>query len=131
MSNTKNVKKESNLSFWLFTLIIFLCLGAGYWSYVTEVEQVIRAEAKVLPTNEVYSIQNRYAGTVTKANIKLGEIVSKGDILYQIDPEETSTKLNKAKYSLVNVEAQISRLNAHRHIIRASPFIIFTSKKIY
>lgn len=112
MSNTKNLKKESNLSFWLFTLIIFLCLGVGYWSYVTEVEQVIRAEAKVLPTNEVYSIQNRYAGTVTKANIKLGEIVSKGDILYQIDPEETSTKLNKAKYSLTNIEAQISRLNA-------------------
>lgn len=112
MSNTKNLKKESNLSLWLFMIIVLLCLGVGYWSYVTEVEQVIRAEAKVLPTNEVYSIQNRYAGTVTKANIKLGDNVSKGDILYQIDPEEASTKLNKAKYNILNIESQISRINS-------------------
>ena len=112
MSELKKIKKESNLSLWLFLIIMLLCLGVGYWSYVTEVEQVIRAEAKIVPVNEVYSIQNRYAGTVIKANIKLGEEVKKGDILYEIDPEETSTKLTKAKYSLLNVQAQISRLNA-------------------
>ena len=112
MAELKKIKKESNLSLWLFLIIMLLCLGVGYWSYVTEVEQVIRAEAKIVPVNEVYSIQNRYAGTVIKANIKLGEEVKKGDILYEIDPEETSTKLTKAKYSLINVQAQISRLNA-------------------
>ena len=112
MSELKKIKKESNLSLWLFLIIMLLCLGVGYWSYVTEVEQVIRAEAKIVPVNEVYSIQNRYAGTVIKANIKLGEEVKKGDILYEIDPEETSTKLTKAQYSLLNVQAQISRLNA-------------------
>ena len=112
MSESKKIKKESNLSLWLFLIIMLLCLGVGYWSYVTEVEQVIRAEAKIVPVNEVYSIQNRYAGTVIKANIKLGEEVKKGDILYEIDPEETSTKLTKAQYSLLNVQAQISRLNA-------------------
>ena len=112
MSELKKINKESNLSLWLFLIIMLLCLGVGYWSYVTEVEQVIRAEAKIVPVNEVYSIQNRYAGTVIKANIKLGEEVKKGDILYEIDPEETSTKLTKAKYSLLNVQAQISRLNA-------------------
>ena len=112
MSESKKIKKESNLSLWLFLIIMLLCLGVGYWSYVTEVEQVIRAEAKIVPVNEVYSIQNRYAGTIIKANIKLGEEVKKGDILYEIDPEETSTKLTKAQYSLLNVQAQISRLNA-------------------
>ena len=112
MAELKKIKKESNLSLWLFLIIMLLCLGVGYWSYVTEVEQVIRAEAKIVPVNEVYSIQNRYAGTVIKANIKLGEEVKKGDILYEIDPEETSTKLTKAQYSLLNVQAQISRLNA-------------------
>ena len=112
MSELKKIKKESNLSLWLFLIIMLLCLGVGYWSYVTEVEQVIRAEAKIVPENEVYSVQNRYAGTVIKANIKLGKEVKKGDILYEIDPEETSTKLTKAKYSLINVQAQISRLNA-------------------
>ena len=112
MSESKKIKKESNLSLWLFLIIMLLCLGVGYWSYVTEVEQVIRAEAKIVPVNEVYSIQNRYAGTIIKANIKLGEEVKKGDILYEIDPEETSTKLTKAQYSLLNVQSQISRLNA-------------------
>ena len=112
MSESKKIKKESYLSLWLFLIIMLSTVGVGYWSYVTEVEQVIRAEAKIVPVNEVYSIQNRYAGTVIKANIKLGEEVKKGDILYEIDPEETSTKLTKAKYSLLNVQAQISRLNA-------------------
>ena len=49
MSELKKIKKESNLSLWLFLIIMLLCLGVGYWSYVTEVEQVIRAEAKIVP----------------------------------------------------------------------------------
>ena len=96
----------------MFAVIATLFIGLFAWAYQFEVDQVIRAEAKVVPVKDVVQVQNRFAGTLETVEVGLGDRVSKGQVLFLIDPEDSAIDLVQTQQALQVAGAQRARLQA-------------------
>jgi HlyD family type I secretion membrane fusion protein len=93
----------------LFYIITTLFTFFIIWAYFSELDQVVRAEAKVEPVGKVQKIQSRYPGTIRVSNIQVGDIVTKGDTLFKLDTQEQQSLFDSATQ-------QIALLNQERDI---------------
>ena len=84
--------KKSFLLFWFIGTfsIIFLI-----WASIAEVNQVVRAQGKVVPDSKVQLIQTGINGPVEEIGIKLDDKIKEGDLLFLINH-----KNNKQLYEL-------------------------------
>jgi len=86
--------KKSFILFWLigsFTIIFIV------WASIAEVNQVVRAQGKVVPDSKVHLVQSGVDGPVEEINIKLDDEVDIGDTLYSIDTVSKRKLFNLAK----------------------------------
>lgn len=81
MMDAKPHPFTSILIYGLLTLI----LSALAWSYFGEKEIVIKTNGVLRPNTDVVRIINKTTGTVVSTNIKEGQKVKAGDILYELD----------------------------------------------
>ena len=109
-------------------LVLLLAVaGAGFWGYsvlhpkaapvATQTATVSRGDviATVSATGKVISpsdvgLAPLVAGTLTKLNVKVGDHVSAGQVLAQIDTTNLQTALASANASLVNAKAAVAAL---------------------
>src|SRR5437588_9572852 len=54
-------------------------------------------------------IQPRVSGYIVKQNYKEGSVVSKGEVLFEIDPRPFKASLDQAKAQLAQAEAQLGK----------------------
>ena len=74
--------KKSFILFWLigsFSVIFVI------WASIAEVNQVVRAQGKVIPDSKVQLIQTGVNGPVEEIKIKLDDKVKAGDVLFLIN----------------------------------------------
>lgn len=100
----------------LLLVAVVLLLGVLItWAAVTEIDDVTRADARVVPSQLVQVVQAAETGTITEINIRAGDTVEAGDVLMRFDPallraerdaavsEATALRLKRARLA-----AQIS-----------------------
>ena len=124
---TKEKKPLSKKVVALNTVLLVLIGGSGYWGYqvlhpkaapvVTQTATVTRGDvaATVSATGKVISpsdigLAPLVAGTLTKLYVKVGEHVTAGQTLAQIDTTNLQTALASANSSLVSAKAAIAAL---------------------
>jgi multidrug efflux pump subunit AcrA (membrane-fusion protein) len=86
--------KKSFLLFWFigsFTIIFII------WAAIAEVNQVVKAQGKVVPDSKVQLIQTGINGPVEKINIKLDDRIEKGDLLFLINHKNSKKIFNLSK----------------------------------
>ena len=102
----KNPKKLTwILWFWVFTVACFLV-----WAYFSEIDEIVRGEGKIIPSNQNKIIQNLEGGIIEKIYVKEGDFVRKGDILIRIDNKKSTADLNSTSAKLIELEAKKIRL---------------------
>src|SRR3954466_12618182 len=69
----------------------------------------------------VVGIAPRVAGQILKLNVQDNQAVKKGDLLFEIDPEDYRLVLEKAKADLANLDQQIAQ--AHSTLQRLEPLL--------
>src|SRR5881392_2636181 len=69
----------------------------------------------------VVGIAPRVAGQILKLNVQDNQAVKKGDVLFEIDPEDYRLILEKAKADLANLDQQIAQ--AHSTLQRLEPLL--------
>src|SRR5205807_10579490 len=69
----------------------------------------------------VVGIAPRFAGQILKLNVQDNQAVKKGDVLFEIDPEDYRLDLEKAKADLANLDQQIAQ--AHSTLQRLEPLL--------
>ncbi|MBP3593777.1 MAG: HlyD family efflux transporter periplasmic adaptor subunit [Lachnospiraceae bacterium] len=74
-------------------LILALVATAFLWMGLFKMDVVVDAVGMVTAAEEVATITNRVAGTITERMIEDGQVVKQGDILYTISHEEQSIQL--------------------------------------
>ena len=92
--------KKSFILFWLigsFTIIFVI------WASIAEVNQVVRAQGKVIPDSKVQLIQTGINGPVEEINVKLDDKVKVGDVLFLINHQNNEQLYN---LSLTEVETR-------------------------
>jgi HlyD family type I secretion membrane fusion protein len=103
------VLDDRSIHNFLFYIITTLFTFFIIWAYFSELDQVVRAEAKVEPVGKVQKIQSRYPGAIRVSNTQVGDIVTKGDTLFKLDTQEQQSLFDSATQ-------QIALLNQERDI---------------
>lgn len=96
----------------LLSMMVIILLTLIIWASNTSLDQVVRASGTVQPETPVYSVQARYSGTVKQVFVSLGASIEVGDILYEIDPEDAASEVNKLTQAISFTKANIFRLEA-------------------
>lgn len=92
----------------MFAVIVFGLIWAG----MTEVEEVTRAEGKVIVSTELQVIQHLEGGIVKKIYVKEGETVKKGQHLVELDDTRFAAEYKEGLAKLNVLEAEMVRLSA-------------------
>lgn len=104
----RSLQKRGFHNLLFYTIALFFIVFIT-WAKNAELDQVVRAEAVVEPVGKVQQIQSRYPGSVTKADISVGDTVTEGEVLIRLDTQEPQASLNSAneKISLLQQEREI------------------------
>ncbi len=89
------------------------------WAYFTEIDDVTRAEARVVPSQLVQVVQAAETGTITEINIRVGDTVEAGDVLMRFDPALLRAELDTAVSEATALRLRRARLEAQ---IDGEPF---------
>lgn len=96
-------------------MALFLC-----WMVVTEVDEVVRGEGKVIPSSQTKVLQHLEGGIIEEIYVKEGESVKKGDPIYKLKNATSQADSNQKEISLLALKAQSERLNAQVNFTKLS-----------
>ncbi len=88
-------------------VVLVLVVLFTVWAYYSEIEQVTRADGKVVPSTQIQVVQNFEGGILSEIMVDVGELVKKGQLLLRIDETRFSSsfKQNRVKYLLYKAKA--------------------------
>lgn len=84
-----------------FLILIFLSFTVGFSSYI-ELDGVVESENEKI-------ISSRMMGYITKIYVNEGDIVKKGQMLYEIDPTDIAYNEKIVRNQVQNLELNLSR----------------------
>lgn len=97
----------------LLLLVILLFLGSAMaWAARTEIDDVTRAEGRVVPSGNVQVIEATEPGALQALHVREGEVVEKGELLMELDGTMLSSQLNQEQQRAYGLMARIERLQA-------------------
>ena len=110
------------------------------WAYYSEIEQVTRADGKVVPSTQIQVVQNFEGGILSEIMIDVGQLVKKGQLLLRIDETRFSSSfkqnrvkalLFKAKAARLLAEANGSDFEVPQEVIDEKPKIGVREKELF
>lgn len=97
------------------TLLILICsffvIGV-LWAAFTELDEVVRAEGAIVPPSSIQLVQNRLPGSVVGINVKLGDRVVKGQVLFRLEDEDVVANFDDNEITREASLASVARLTA-------------------
>ncbi|PXF29785.1 hypothetical protein WH50_18765 [Pokkaliibacter plantistimulans] len=105
---------------WLYWSVILLIVLAVTWAYFAKLDEITRGNAKVIPSNQLQTVQNLEGGIVSEILVKEGQHVSTGDVLVKIDATRFNASFMENQQKKNSLEAKIARLQAETE---GKPFV--------
>lgn len=96
----------------LLVLSLLFFIAAGYWAYVTELDEVTRGDGKVIPSSKVQVIQNLEGGILAEVLVNEGATVEKGQVLLKIDDTRFASSFRETQLKYWELLARTARLEA-------------------
>ena len=100
--------KKFELSDVIFYVVGFLFLTFIVWANYAEIDQVVRADAKVEPAMKVQNIQSRYSGSVESIYVEVGDAVKQNQVILSLDKAEGQISFNTTKSQIMLIEEELS-----------------------
>lgn len=91
------------------TLLIAGFLG---WAAFAPVEEITRGSGRVIPSSRIQLVQTPEAGVVREITVRIGQRVSRGDVLVRLEDTPNQTRANEIEVQFRALRAQIARLEA-------------------
>jgi adhesin transport system membrane fusion protein len=107
------------ISHGILWLTVVIMLTAVVWANFAEIDQVARADGRVIPSSQVQTIQNLEGGILSEVLISAGDQVQAGETLIRMDDTRFASSYNEGLFSADALEARIARLQAE---IAGEPF---------
>ncbi len=92
-------------------IIIVILLAAFIWSWFSEKEIVVKATGIVEPNKNITKISNEVAGKVKAINVKDGDKVKSGQVLYTIDHSSLDAQKGAYEADLKLMTTEVNNLN--------------------
>jgi len=106
----RTAPKSQHIVVWVLSAMIFLSVGL---MAVIKLDRVVTStQGKIVPTAGALYVSPFDTGIVRKINVKVGQVVKKGQSLATLDPTFTEADLTQLQQHLSSDEAQIAREEA-------------------
>ena len=108
-SRTRDRSSASQRFLMIVTMAIVFFL---VWASVSEFDQVVTAEGKVIPFSKLQTVQHFEGGIIKEIHVKAGQYVKQGEPLVSLSPLEAGGSYQAKKYEFIQGKARIRRLEA-------------------
>ena len=104
--------KQRKSSSVLLLLVVTLISVIFIWSAITELDNVVRGGGKTVSEAQNQLVQSSEPGVIRKRYIEVGDIVTKGQLLFDIDPIDAKTQLDQVEKRYASLLIKRIRLQA-------------------
>ncbi|ODT80476.1 MAG: hypothetical protein ABS76_16205 [Pelagibacterium sp. SCN 64-44] len=95
---------------YIILLVAGVLLAFLIWANWAEVDQISRAEGKVIPSGKTQIIQSAEPGVISDILVRSGEQVSAGQLLIRLDDTTTASSAGEVEARVLALQAQVERL---------------------
>ncbi|MEN8917104.1 MAG: HlyD family type I secretion periplasmic adaptor subunit [Octadecabacter sp.] len=92
--------------------IIALVASLLFWASQAKLDKVTRGEGRIISSVQNQMVQAGEGGVILRRYVSENSTVSQGDILFEIDPIDASSELNRLTQRLASLEIKEMRLRA-------------------
>lgn len=89
-----------------FVVIFFI------WAAITEIDEVVKGEGKVIPSGQTKVLQHFEGGIISDILVREGDTVKQGDVLYTLRNEYFMADLRSQELEMMALRARAMRLEA-------------------
>lgn len=82
------------------------------WAYFAKLEEATSGTGKVIPSGQVQVVQNLEGGIVKKILVREGDVVTKGQVLVQIDDTNFAAQYREGVLKATVLKLKVTRLTA-------------------
>ena len=132
--------KQRGSSSVLLLIVVTLISVILIWAAVTELDNVVRGDGKTVSEAKNQLVQSSQPGVIRKRYIEEGDLVKKGQLLFDIDPVDAKAQLNQAqkRYSSLSVKSVRLRAEVNNDtpnfsddLIESAPNAVTTELALY
>lgn len=132
--------RQRNSSSILLLSVITLIAVILVWAAVTELDNVTRGSGKTISEAQNQLVQSSEPGVLKKRYFNDGDVVKKGDILFDLDPIDAKTQLDQAQKRFASLMIKSTRLRSEVEdrlpdfsdkLIEAAPETVSTELALY
>ena len=107
------------------SLIIFaiaaLIVSVLGWASVAELDNVTRGDGKIVSTTQNQMVQSSESGVILSRSVDENSLVQAGDVLYEINPIELQSELDKLQQRAATLFVRELRLQAESQGLEFAP----------
>lgn len=101
---------------WRASALLFLlvaCVATAFvWAGLTEVDDVTRADGRVVPSQQLQQVQASEAGIVVRLEVAEGDLAEEGALLAELDGTFAAAQVDEVAQRALALGARIARLEA-------------------
>ncbi|RZL11292.1 MAG: HlyD family type I secretion periplasmic adaptor subunit [Rubrivivax sp.] len=97
---------------WAIYLMLAVVVGTIIWTVVARVDEVTRADGRIVPDGREQIIASLEGGILGKLMVREGALVEQGQALLQLDPTRVEAAQNEGQAKRLALKATLVRLEA-------------------
>ena len=106
------LEKPTEKSSWLVYVLFVLMMAFIVWANWAQIDVLVRAEGKVIPSSQLQVVQSLEGGIVREILVKAGDAVKQEQTLLKLDATQFASTYGENQVKRAALEAQIARLRA-------------------
>lgn len=96
----------------LLVFLVVLMASAIAWAMVAPVDQIVRAEGRIIAAGRAQIVQHLEGGIVQQILVREGQVVEAGDVLMRLSDVQANTSVQQGRSRMQALLAQQARLTA-------------------
>ena len=110
------------------------------WAALTELDDVTRADGRIVPARQVQTIQTAESGVLQAVHVVEGDLVEAGQLLLELDRTILASQLDQEQTRAFGLMARITRLQAEidrlplefpEELVTATPSVVRTEAALF
>jgi len=125
----------------LLLVAILACLGSAVlWAAHTELDDVVRADGRIVPSADVQVIEATEPGVLQALHVREGQVVDKGTLLMELDVTQITSELSQEQQRAFGLMTRAQRLRSEidgvdlhfdETLIRGAPDVVRSETALF
>ncbi len=102
-----------NATIWMLAAAVSVLIAWFCWAVIVQVSLYeVSSEARVELDGATYPVASPFLGRIVAANLRVGQLVQRGELLVELDSMPQQLQLSEAQVQVRGLEPQLSRLRS-------------------